>query len=107
MITSERTGGTSSVCASGNPPVVSFPSQVPDFKSNSEILSDLAASGYTGTDAPESWYVLEHVTYQHLMPYLKALDAIEGYEDIIIAMDDEPVKLLGVVFWNQAGKETD
>ena len=32
---------------------------------------------------------------------------LEGYEDIIIAMDDEPVKLLGVVFWNQAGKETD
>lgn len=32
---------------------------------------------------------------------------LDGYEDIIIAMDDEPVKLLGVVFWNQAGKETD
>lgn len=32
---------------------------------------------------------------------------LEGYEDIIIAMDDEPVNLLGVVFWNQAGKETD
>lgn len=81
MITSERTGGTSSACASGNPPVVSFSEQAPEFKSNSEILSDLAASGYTGTDAPESRYVLEHVTYQHLMPYLKALDAIEGYED--------------------------
>lgn len=78
MIADERTGGTSSACASGNPPVVS---STPSFKSNDEILSELASKGYIGTDAPESAFVLEHVTYQHLIPYLKALDTISGYRD--------------------------
>lgn len=78
MIDLERTGGTSSACASGNPPVVFSP---PQFKSNDAILDDLAASGYSGTDAPESRYILERVTYQHLMPYIKALGSIENHVD--------------------------
>lgn len=78
MMECERTGGTSSACASGNPPVVFSP---PLFKSNDEILAELADKGYVGTDAPESRYVLEHVTYQHLMPYIRALDAIDGHPD--------------------------
>ena len=81
MVANERTGGTSSECASGNPPVVFSSSEKPAFKSNDEILSELSEKGYIGTDAPESRYVLEHVSYQHLMPYLKALDSIEGYTD--------------------------
>lgn len=76
MIDLERTGGTSSACASGNPPVVSSP---PQFKSNDAILDDLAASGYSGTDAPESRYILERVTYQHLMPYMMASHARDGF----------------------------
>ncbi len=75
----ERTGSTSSACASGNLPVVSFSCDVPSFKTNAQILSELAAKGYAGTDKPESIYVLEHVTYQHLTPYLKALDGMNRH----------------------------
>ena len=77
----ERTGSTSSACASGNLPVVSFSCDVPSFKTNAQILSELAAKGYVGTDKPESIYVLEHVTYQHLTPYLKALDGMNRHPD--------------------------
>lgn len=77
----ERTGSTSSACASGNLPVVPSLCDIPPFKTNAQILSELAAKGYVGTDKPESLYVLEHVTYQHLTPYLKALNNMSPHPD--------------------------
>ena len=65
----ERTGGTSSARASGNPPVVSSPV----FKSNSGFLDELRLKGYADIGTPEPAYILEHVSYQHLIPYFKAL----------------------------------
>lgn len=77
MIEIESTGGTSSGYASGNPPVVSSPR----FKSNKEILATLAREGFLDAGAPpEALYVLDHVSYQHLLPYIKALDSLPSWE---------------------------
>ena len=75
MIEIESTGGTSSGYASGNPPVVSSPR----FKSNKEILATLARGGSMQAP-PEALYVLDHVSYQHLLPYIKALDSLPSWE---------------------------
>ena len=72
MIEIESTGGTSSGYASGNPPVVSSPR----FKSNKEILATLAGRGFSMQAPPEALYVLDHVSYQHLLPYIKVLDSL-------------------------------
>lgn len=29
---------------------------------------------------PEALYVLDHVSYQHLLPYIKALDSLPSWE---------------------------
>ena len=73
MMGIESTGGTSNGDASGNPPVVSFPR----FKSNKEILATLAGEGFLDADTPpEALYVLDYVSYQHLLSYIKVLDSL-------------------------------
>lgn len=74
MMGIESTGGTSSGDASGNPPVVF----TPRFKSNKEILVTLAEDGFLDADTPEALYVLDHVSYQHLLPYIKVLDSLSA-----------------------------
>lgn len=77
MMGIESTGGTSSGYASGNPPVVSSPR----FKSNKEILATLAGEGVSRCRHPlEVLYVLDHVSYQHLFPYIKVLDSLPSWE---------------------------
>lgn len=53
----ERTGGTSSGDASGNPPVVSSPA----FKTNRQILDELLSDGFRDAATPEASHILEHV----------------------------------------------
>lgn len=72
MMGIESTGGTSNGDASGNPPVVSFPR----FKSNKEILATLAGGGFSMQTPPEALYVLDYVSYQHLLSYIKVLDSL-------------------------------
>ena len=68
----ERTGGTSSGDASGNPPVVSSPA----FKTNRQILDELLSDGFRDAATPEASHILEHVSYQHFLPYVRATAAI-------------------------------
>lgn len=82
MIRVESTGGTSSGDASGNPPVVSSPR----FKSNTEILKTLAEDGFLDAGTPEALYVLDHVSYQHLLPYIKVLDSLPAWEQRTVNM---------------------
>lgn len=73
----ESTGSTSNGGASGNPPVVSSPR----FKSNKEILATLAREGFLDAGTPpEALYVLDHVSYQRLLPYIKVLDSLPSWE---------------------------
>lgn len=76
MMGIESTGGTSSGDASGNPPVVF----TPRFKSNKEILVALVEDGFLDADTPEALYVLDHVSCQHLLPYIKVLDSLPAWE---------------------------
>lgn len=76
MMGIESTGGTSNGDASGNPPVVSSPR----FKSNKEILMTLAGDGFLDAGTPEAPYVFNHVSYQHLLPYIKVLDSLPAWE---------------------------
>lgn len=73
---SDRTGGTSSACASGNPPVVFYSGQEqPEFLTNRRILAELRKAGYADAGTNEARYLLNHVSYQHILPYLKAAKA--------------------------------
>lgn len=76
MMGIESTGGTSNGDASGNPPVV-FSLR---FKSNKEILAALAGDRFLDAGTPEALYVLDHVSYQHLLPYIKVLDSLPAWE---------------------------
>lgn len=76
MMGIESAGGTSSGGASGNPPVVSSPR----FKSNKEILTTLVEDGLLDADTPEALYVLDYVSCQHLLPYIKVLDSLPAWE---------------------------
>lgn len=68
----DSTGGTSRACASGNPPVfVSLGSDQPEFMSNDQVLAHLLESGFSDANSPEASYLLEHISYQHLLPYLR------------------------------------
>lgn len=72
----DSTGGTSSDCASGNPPVVFFSGQdQPNFLSNNQVLKNLRDAGFMDADTDEAKYLLEHVSYQHMIPYLKTAKA--------------------------------
>lgn len=72
----DSTGGTSSDCASGNPPVVFFSGQEqPNFLSNNQVLKNLRDAGFMDADTDEAKYLLEHVSYQHMIPYLKTAKA--------------------------------
>lgn len=72
----DSTGGTSSDCASGNPPVVFFSGQdQPNFLSNNQVLKNLRDAGFMDADTDEAKHLLEHVSYQHMIPYLKTAKA--------------------------------
>ena len=89
-IRDESTGGTSSGNASGNPPVEFLSEQgLLHFNTNKEIPARLKQHGFDATDDPESEYILEHVSYQHLRPYIKSLFTLTQLEppNIKIAHD--------------------
>lgn len=72
-ITSARAEGTSpdQCCrCSGNPSAIIVSGEAPHFKTNDEILRDLADEGFVDADTDGSRYILERVSYQHLRPYL-------------------------------------
>lgn len=51
----DSTGGTSSDCASGNPPVVFFSGQdQPYFLSNNQVLKNLRDAGFMDADTDEA-----------------------------------------------------
>lgn len=84
----DSTGGTPSNCEGGNPPVVIYSGQEqPAFKTNNEILERLLKLGYSDADTDEAGYLLEHVSYKHLIPYLKTAKACDPDAGVKLSSD--------------------
>lgn len=57
---------------SGNPSAIIVSGEEPRFKTDEEVLRDLAGEGFVDADTDGARYILERVSYQHLRPYLSA-----------------------------------
>ncbi len=79
-IGSDRAEGTSSSNASGNPSAVSY--SVPG--SYESFVNELRSQGFTDSDTVEAVFMLERVSYRHMLPYLRAAKRISGQDKPMI-----------------------